>query len=480
MGRPLGARQIAAVILAGGASTRFGRPKQLLDWQGSPLLAHVTDVALRAGLDPVIVVLGAEAEAIYPVLGDRPVQTLVNWRWEEGMSTSVQTGLAAVPLDADGALFLQCDQPGVTADLLRALVRRFEASQRPIVHPVHDGRRGTPALFPRRLFPELSAVRGDEGGRSLIERHPEAVATVPVADPNVLADVDTPADYDQLLASIDASPAPRQSSPASVLRPIRHLLIDMDGVLWRGDEPLPGLKRFFAFLRRHDIAFTLATNNASRTPEQYAAKLASFGVEVPLETILTSSLVVAAYLSDIAPPGSRVYSIGEDGLEQALEDQGFMLSDEDAGYVVVGWDRELTWEELTTASLLIHHGAAFIGTNPDVTFPTERGPAPGNGAILAALEAATGVTPTVTGKPEPRMYEEALRRMDATPETTAMIGDRIDTDIAGAANVGLTTVLTLSGITQAEDLSASSLKPDLVCEAITNLIPIWKEVLSES
>jgi 4-nitrophenyl phosphatase len=433
-------------------------------------------------------VLGAQADEIYAALGDRPIRTLINWRWEEGMSTSVQTGLVGVTPEADGALFLQCDQPRVNADLLRTMVRRFEASKHPIVHPVHDGRRGTPVLFPRRLFPELSAVTGDEGGRSLIERHPEAVATIRVDDPSVLVDVDTPADYDRLLNSVEpstktsteSSPASQQSSSARVLRRIRHLLIDMDGVLWRGDEPLPGLERFFAFLRRHDVAFTLATNNASRTPEQYAAKLASFGVEVPLETILTSSLVVAAYLSDIAPSGSRVSIIGEDGLAQALKDRGFSLSDDDASYVVVGWDRELTWEELTTASLLIHHGAAFIGTNPDVTFPTERGPAPGNGAILAALEAATGVSPTVTGKPEPRMYEEALRRMEATPETTAMIGDRIDTDIAGAANVGLTTVLTLSGITQPEDLGTSSIKPDLVCKDITSLIPLWKEVLSES
>jgi 4-nitrophenyl phosphatase len=479
---------VAAIVLAAGASTRFGQCKQLLDWKGKTMLAHVTDLALRASLDPVIVVLGCRVEETYPALGDRPVQKLINWRWEEGMSTSVQTGLVAVPPQAEGALFLQCDQPRTAPELLRALVRRFEETEATIVHPVHDSRRGTPVLFSRRFFPELSSVTGDEGGRGLIERYPEEVAAVPVDSPDVLADVDTPADYERLRALSNESQEP---SSASTLRPIRHVVIDMDGVLWRGDEPQPGLERLFAFLRQHGIAFTLATNNASRTPEQYAAKLAGFGVAVPLESILTSSLVAASYLAEIAPPESRVHVIGEDGLQQALRQQGFEVVEngdrehlEDrnhpwADHVVVGWDRELTWQKLAIASLLIHRGAAFIGTNPDVSFPTEWGPAPGNGAILAALEAATGVSPVVTGKPEPRMYEEGLRRMGATPETTAMIGDRIDTDIAGAAGVGLTTVLTLSGITTEEDLRASSVRPDLVCEDITDLTRRWEDVLAE-
>jgi len=441
----------------------------------------VTDVALQAGLDPVIVVLGCQAEETYAALGDRPAQRLINWRWEEGMSTSVQTGLSAVPPGAEGALFLQCDQPRVTPDLLRALVERFEASAGAIVHPVYEDHRGTPVLFPRRFFPELASVSGDEGGRGLIERHPDQVATVAVDDPDVLEDVDTLAEYEALRASDDPG---QDVPPASVLRPIRHLLIDMDGVLWRGEEPSPGLEGFFAFLRRYEIAFTLATNNASRTPEQYAEKLASFGVEVPLESILTSALVVAAYLADVAPRGSRVYCIGEDGLRQALRDQGFVLAGggeeqlPEADYVVVGWARDVTWQELTEAALLIHRGASFVGTNPDVTYPTERGPAPGNGAILAALEAATGVEPVVTGKPEPRIYEEALRRMGAAPETTAMVGDRIDTDIAGAAAVGLTTVLALSGISTAEDVARSPVQPDLVCEDIGELAARWEEVLA--
>jgi 4-nitrophenyl phosphatase len=438
------------------------------------MVAHVTDVALEAGLHPVIVVLGCRAEETYPALGDRPILRLINRRWDEGLSTSVQTGLSAVPPEVEGAIFLQCDQPGVTPSLLQTIVDRFRMSDRAIVHPIRDGERRTPVLFPRRFFSELAAVAGDEGGRSLLQRHANDVMTVTVDNLAVLTDVDTPADYQQLKTANGTSGS---RSAASILRPIRSLLIDMDGVLWRGDEPQPGLEPFFAFLRRHDITFMLATNNATLTPGQYTAKLADFGVTVSPESILTSSLVVAAYLADVAPSGARVYAIGETGLEQALEEQGFTLDDELADFVVVGWDRNLSFEKLTKASLLIHRGASFVGTNPDVSYPTEQGPAPGNGAILAALEAATGVSPVVTGKPEPRMYEEALRRLGASADSTAMIGDRIDTDMAGAARVGLTTVLTLSGIATADDVASSWIKPDLVCEDLASLLDLWEPAL---
>jgi 4-nitrophenyl phosphatase len=467
--------RVAAVILAAGASTRFGRCKQLLDWKGKPLLVHVADVALHAGLDPVIAVLGCQADQTYAVLGDRSVQTLINWRWEEGLSTSVHTGLAAVPPQAEAALFLQCDQPLVSPDLLRSIVARFKETGSAIVHPMHAGSRGTPVLFARRLFPELSAVSGDEGGRSLIARHADDVATVAVDDARELTDVDTWEDY-QEIEEVDLD-----RPPAARLADIHHLIIDMDGVLWRGDEPMPGLPGFFAFLRQNDIEFVLATNNSSRAPEQYAAKLARFGVQVPVETILTSALVSAAYLAEVAPSGSRVYVIGEEGIQRALKEQGFALDEDgdevhpEADYVVVGWDRDLTWEKLASASLLIHAGAGFVGTNPDTTYPTERGPVPGNGAVLAAIQTATGVEPMVTGKPEPWMYREALRRMEASPETSAMIGDRLDTDISGAARAGLTTVLTLSGITREQDVAASSIRPDLVVANIQELTRRWKE-----
>jgi 4-nitrophenyl phosphatase len=468
--------QIAAIVLAAGASTRFGQCKQLLDWHGKPLLAHVTDVALGAGLEPVVAVLGCQAEETRGVLADRPVRVMMNWGWEEGMSSSVQVGLAALPPEVEAAIFLQCDQPLVSSGLLKALGDRFRETAASIVHPMYEDRRGTPVLFARRFFPELAAINGDEGGRRLISRYPDAIATVEVDAPAVLADIDTPDDYESLSEGRVSQPASFDRSSAT-LHTIRHLLIDMDGVLWRGDEPMPHLQQFFAFLRQRAIDFMLVTNNSSKTPQQYVDKLARMDVDIAPGQVLTSALASAAYLADVAPVGARVYAIGGEGLRQALQEQGFVLAEEGADYVVVGWDRDLTWDKLATAALLIHEGAAFIGTNPDVSYPTERGPVPGNGAQLAALEVATGVTPVVAGKPERQLYEEALRRLNASSETTAMVGDRLDTDMAGAERAGLSTVLVLSGIAGEGDLESSAVQPDVVCADIGELIERWKQAL---
>ncbi len=470
--------EAAAIILAAGASTRFGQCKQLLDWHNKPFIVHTADVAQEAGLDPIVVVLGCQSDRTRAALGQHPVQITMNWAWEAGMSGSVSAGLSALPPTIDAAVFLQCDQPLVTADLLRRMVARFENHDASIVYPTHKGQRGTPVLFARRHFSELARVTGDKGGRSLVTHYTkkEGMATIEVEDPLILRDVDTPEDYEQIKqhASDDAR------EPEAVLADIRHLLIDMDGVLWRGETPVPGLQDFFAFLQEHQIDAMLATNNASKTPEQYVEKLARFGVEVDSEHVLTAALVSAAYLADVAAPGTRIYVIGEEGLRRALTEEGFVVTDEDAGnvdYVAVGWDRDADWKRLATASLLIHEGATFVGTNPDKSYPTERGPVPGNGALLAAIEAATGVKPIVTGKPEPRMYQEALRRMDAQPETTAMIGDRVDTDIAGAVRSGLTGLLVLSGIATEEEARIAVPQPDLVCEDIKTLTALWKQVL---
>jgi 4-nitrophenyl phosphatase len=363
----------------------------------------------------------------------------------------------------------------ITAYLLQTLAARFEETGAAIVYPVYTGQRGTPTLFSKSLFPKLAAVTGDVGGRVVIARHLDAIATVEVTDADVLADIDTPADYERLRST--DSPSPRGRGPGGGLEAVRHLIIDMDGVLWRGDEPMLNLQAFFDFLHQRDIGFILATNNSSRTPEQYVEKLARFGVQVDTESILTSSQVAAAYLADQAPPGTRVYAIGKEGVRHALEQHGFVLSEDGAAYVVVGWNIDLVWDELATASLLIHKGAGFIGTNPDVSYPTERGPVPGNGAQLAAIEATTGVAPVVTGKPEPQMYEEAMRRMGASPGTTAVVGDRLDTDLAGGVRLGLTTVLVLSGIATEADVTNSSLKPDVVCADIGELMQIWTDDL---
>jgi len=260
----------------------------------------------------------------------------------------------------------------------------------------------------------------------------------------------------------------------ALLTDIHNLIIDMDGVLWQGNQPLPGLLPFFAFLRRKDIRFILATNNASQTPEQYLAKLAGMGVTIAREEILTSAQATALYLATVAPKGSSVYTIGEAGVQNALVEQGFTLTTGSAPYVVVGMDRALSWEKLAQATLNIRAGATFIGTNPDKTLPTERGLTHGNGAVLAALQAATEVTPTIIGKPEPLMYQQAMQRLGGTSANTVGLGDRLDTDILGAVRAGIKSILVLSGVSTRAQLAQLTYQPDWVFDGILELTTQWE------
>lgn len=258
------------------------------------------------------------------------------------------------------------------------------------------------------------------------------------------------------------------------LSAIRYLVIDMDGVLWHGERPLPGLIPFFEFLRRRGIRFVLATNNASQTPEQYVAKLARMGVAVSREEILNSAQAAAGHLAAIAPKGATVYTIGEAGLRQALTEHGFVLGDDEAPYVVVGMDRGLTWEKLARATLNIRAGATFIGTNPDLTLPTERGITHGNGAVLAALQAATGVQPIIVGKPEPMMYQQAMARLGGHASDTVALGDRLETDILGAVRAGIGSILVLSGVSTRAQLDGLGYQPDWVFDSIAELTARWE------
>jgi 4-nitrophenyl phosphatase len=263
------------------------------------------------------------------------------------------------------------------------------------------------------------------------------------------------------------------------LSSIRRLIIDMDGVLWHGETALPGLVEFFNFLRGREIRFVLATNNASQTPTQYVAKLGRMGVAVAREEILTSAQAAALYLSGIAQKGERVYTIGEAGVSQTLMEQGFIVSDDDekADYVVVGMDRGLTWEKLARATINIRAGALFIGTNPDKTLPTERGITHGNGAVLALLQAATDVTPVIVGKPFPIMYQQAMARLGGAAADTVALGDRLETDILGAVNAGIRSILVLSGISKREDLDRLAYQPDWIFENISDLTAHWQAEL---
>jgi len=260
------------------------------------------------------------------------------------------------------------------------------------------------------------------------------------------------------------------------LRPIENLIIDMDGVLYRGDETISGAKEFFAFLRERPIGFILATNNSTRTAQQYVDKLAQMGVEVALSEILTSPQATAMYLETLAPPGAKVYVIGEEGLETAMRERGYIISGDSAEFVVVGMDRQLTYEKLRVGTLLIRGGARFIGSNPDKTLPTEEGLIPGSGAMLAALEASTGVAPIIIGKPERTIFELALARLGSSKENTAIVGDRLDTDVLGGHNAGLTTILVLSGATSRQDVDSTPVKPDLIFEDIQHLHKAWLQL----
>lgn len=249
-------------------------------------------------------------------------------------------------------------------------------------------------------------------------------------------------------------------------------IIDMDGVLWEGQRPLPGLTAFVDRLRTRGMPFVLATNNASRTPEQYVDKLASLGIAVSRDEVLTSAVGAGLYLRQRSPNGARIFAIGGLGLRQALAEQGFALCelyDMEADIVVCGMDPDLSWDKLATATLNIRAGALFVGTNPDRTFPTERGLTHGNGAILAALSAATNVEPIIIGKPEPTLYQQALARLGANAAATVVIGDRMDTDILGAVRAGLPSILVLSGVSKRGDLPGLDYAPTWVMQDIREI-----------
>jgi 4-nitrophenyl phosphatase len=255
---------------------------------------------------------------------------------------------------------------------------------------------------------------------------------------------------------------------------IHALIIDMDGVLWHGDRPLPGLTDFFQTLRDINIRFLLATNNASLTQDQYILKLKGMGVIVEASEVLTSAMATALYLAEHTDPEkTRVFVVGEDGLTQPLIERGFTLTrlyevnngktlHQGADVVVCGKDKTLTWDKLATATLNLRAGAKFIGTNGDTTLPTERGIILGNGAILAALETATGVSPTIIGKPEPIMYQQAMNLLGSAPSETVAIGDRLETDILGAVRAGIRSLMVLTGISNLEDLKKVDYTPTWV------------------
>lgn len=265
----------------------------------------------------------------------------------------------------------------------------------------------------------------------------------------------------------------------TTLRELQALIIDMDGVLYRGNAPLPGAADFLAWLMERRFPFLLVTNNSTLDPWAYERKLAAMGIGVPASRILTSALATADYLVRNYSPSTRVFTIGESGLESAIAERGFTSDERTPEVIVVGLDRQLTYAKLRTAGLAIRAGAHFIATNPDRTLPTEAGDAPGAGSIVAALVAATDREPLVIGKPEPPMLEMAVARLGQPPERTAVLGDRLDTDILGAQRQGLPSILVLSGVTREAPLEPGAPQPTWVYSDVQALYQAWRQSLAE-
>lgn len=251
---------------------------------------------------------------------------------------------------------------------------------------------------------------------------------------------------------------------------VKAIILDMDGVLWRDNEPIGNLPEIFSEIGMRGWQVSLATNNATRTINQYVEKLANFGVEVQENQIINSAQAAAIYLKKFFPQGGNVYCVGESALSNTILNEGFNISTKNVVAVVVAMDRKLTYEKLVQATLLIRSGAKFIATNPDRTFPTPVGLVPGTGATLAALEAASEIKPVVVGKPAPEMYQIAMQRMGILPENTLVVGDRLETDIAGAQEIGCRSALVLSGVTSLQKAQAWKPALDWLATDLTSLL----------
>jgi NagD protein len=254
-------------------------------------------------------------------------------------------------------------------------------------------------------------------------------------------------------------------------RVIENYLIDMDGVLVREERLIPGADRFIQALQDGGRRFLILTNNSLYTPRDLAARLATSGLRVPENAIWTAALATARFL-DEQRPGGTAYVIGEAGLTTALHEMGYTLAERDPDYVVLGETRSYSFERITRGIRLIADGARFIAANPDVTGPSPDGILPATGSVAALISKATGVEPYYVGKPNPLMMREALRAIEAHSESTAMIGDRMDTDVVAGIEAGLQTILVLSGITTRAMAERFPYRPSQIVDSVADLIEV--------
>lgn len=255
---------------------------------------------------------------------------------------------------------------------------------------------------------------------------------------------------------------------------IKALIIDMDGVVWKADAPIGDLAATFNRIRERGLKFVFATNNSTKTSEQYVARLKEFGVQAKPWQVITSSHAVAHAVAQKFPSGTKVFMIGEDGVRMALEDRGYeILSVEDAPLaeaVVMGIDRGINFDKVSEATLLVRRGIPFYSTNTDKTFPTPRGEIPGSGAWVSIIVTATDVQPIVAGKPFPFLMELSLEKLGAKKEETLVVGDRLETDIAAGQAVGCPTALVLSGVSTKEEADLWRPKIDILADDLSSLI----------
>jgi NagD protein len=251
-------------------------------------------------------------------------------------------------------------------------------------------------------------------------------------------------------------------------REIQSWLMDMDGVLVHEEQAIPGADRFIAALREREIPFLVLTNNSIYTRRDLAARLRASGLDIPEESIWTSALATARFLEDQRPGGSA-FVIGEAGLTTALHQSGYTLTERDPDYVVLGETRTYSFERITQAIRLIESGARFIATNPDATGPSPDGSLPATGAVAALITRATNRDPYYVGKPNPLMMRSALNAIDAHSETTAMIGDRMDTDVVSGLEAGLQTVLVLTGVSTRESAERFPFRPSRIVDSVADL-----------
>src|SRR4051794_32011924 len=254
-------------------------------------------------------------------------------------------------------------------------------------------------------------------------------------------------------------------------RSVSCWLTDMDGVLVHEQQPIPGASEFIETLQRTGRRFLVLTNNSIYTARDLRARLLRSGIDLPEDSIWTSALATAQFLGEQMPGGSA-YVIGEAGLTSALHEVGFVMTERDPDYVVLGETRTYSFEAITRAIRLIERGARFIATNPDVTGPSPEGSLPATGSVAALITRATGAEPYFVGKPNPMMFRSAMNRIEAHSESTIMIGDRMDTDVVAGIEAGLETVLVLSGSTAAADVPRFPFRPSRICDSIADAIEL--------